>query len=96
MPGRAEVDASLIIKIENAKLTRAEAGGIRVTPLRGAGAAPLKCLACRLKVRSTATGPNLSCPNCGHARLLRVDVLRSRISPARRLRPAAGGEEQHA
>jgi predicted RNA-binding Zn-ribbon protein involved in translation (DUF1610 family) len=55
---------------------------MRITPLRGAGAALLKCTACRLKCRPTATAPDGSCPNCGHARLLRVDVLRGRISPA--------------
>jgi DNA-directed RNA polymerase subunit RPC12/RpoP len=63
---------------------------VRITPLRGPGAALLKCPACRLKCRPTAIGPDGACPSCGHERLLRVDVLRGRIAPAGRPGGASG------
>jgi DNA-directed RNA polymerase subunit RPC12/RpoP len=64
---------------------------VRITPLRGPGAALLKCPACRLKCRPTAIGPDGACPSCGHERLLRVDVLRGRIAPA--VRPGSPSDK---
>jgi hypothetical protein len=69
---------------------------VRITPLRGPGAALLKCPACRLKCRPAAIGPDGACPGCGHERLLRVDALRGRIAPAVRPGGASGESGEQA
>lgn len=45
---------------------------MRITPLRGAGVAWLKCPACRLKCRPSAVGPDGQCPGCGEAKMLKL------------------------
>ncbi|WP_411142795.1 hypothetical protein [Streptomyces sp. x-80] len=51
---------------------------MRITPLRGTGAALLKCPdpTCGLTCRPTALAAQGRCPGCGHDRLIRLDFTR--------------------
>jgi hypothetical protein len=55
---------------------------MRVTPIRGAGAALLWCPQCRLMCRPPALRRRNRCPRCQHPRLLRLASLRGDIRRA--------------